>query len=66
VPWVFCLSEDGRFVLVQNNHTRAGEDGPDSVVVFARDEESGLLRATGAKLSFPTVSSVWDLMLPRL
>ncbi len=61
IPWVFCLSEDGRFVLVQNNHTRASEDGPDSVVVFRRDESTGLLNLSPARLEFPTVSSVWAL-----
>ena len=61
IPWVFCLSEDGRFVVVQNNHTRAGETGPDSVVVFRRDEPTGLLNLSAARLEFPTVSSVWAL-----
>ena len=61
IPWVFCLSEDGRFVLVQNNHTRASEAGPDSVVVFKRDESTGLLNLSPARLEFPTVSSVWAL-----
>ena len=63
IPWVFCLSADGRFVLVQNNHTRASEPGPDSVVVFQRDESTGLLSLAPARLEFPTVSSVWALPL---
>ena len=61
IPWVFCLSVDGRFVVVQNNHTRASEVGPDSVVVFQRDEPNGLLSLAAARLEFPTVSSVWAL-----
>ena len=61
IPWVFCLSLDGRFVVVQNNHTRASEAGPDSVVVFLRDESTGLLSLTAARLEFSTVSSVWAL-----
>ncbi|MBT4098347.1 MAG: lactonase family protein [Gemmatimonadetes bacterium] len=61
IPWVFCLSADGRFVVVQNNHTRASEAGPDSVVVFQRDESTGLLNLAPARLEFPTVSSVWAL-----
>ena len=61
IPWVFCLSADGRFVVVQNNHTRASEAGPDSVVVFRRDESSGLLSLAAARLEFPTVSSVWTM-----
>ena len=61
IPWVFCLSEDGRFVVVQNNHTRACETGPDSVVVFRRDEHTGLLNLSAARLEFPTISSVWAL-----
>ena len=61
IPWVFCLSADGRFVVVQNNHTRASEAGPDSVVVFQRDEHSGLLSLAAARLEFQTVSSVWAL-----
>ena len=61
IPWVFCLSEDGRFVVVQNNHTRASEAGPDSVVVFQRDETSGLLSLMPARLEFSKVSSVWAL-----
>lgn len=61
IPWVFCLSADGRFVVVQNNHTRASEAGPDSVVVFQRDESTGLLSLAEARLEFPTVSSVWAL-----
>lgn len=61
IPWVFCLSTDGRFVVVQNNHTRAGEAGPDSVVVFRREEPTGLLNLSAARLEFPTVSSVWAL-----
>ena len=58
IPWVFCLSVDGRFVVVQNNHTRASEVGPDSVVVFQRDEPNGLLSLAATRLEFPTVSSV--------
>ena len=61
IPWVFCLSADGRFMVVQNNHTRASEAGPDSVVVFQRDEPTGLLSLAAARLEFPTVSSVWAL-----
>ena len=61
IPWVFCLSADGRFVVVQNNHTRASEAGPDSVVVFRRDESAGLLSLAAARLEFPAVSSVWTL-----
>ena len=61
IPWVFCLSADGRFVVVQNNHTRASESGPDSVVVFQRDEPTGLLSLAAARLEFSTVSSVWAL-----
>jgi len=61
IPWVFCLSEDGRFVVVQNNHTRACETGPDSVVVFRRDEPTGLLKLSAARLEFTTVSSVLAL-----
>ena len=61
IPWVFCLSADGRFVVVQNNHTRAREAGPDSVVVFRRDESTGLLHLSAARLEFSTVSSVWPL-----
>ena len=61
IPWVFCLSEDGRFVVVQNNHTGACETGPDSVVVFRRDEHTGLLNLSAARLEFPTISSVWAL-----
>ena len=61
IPWVFCLSADGRFVVVQNNHTRASEEGPDSVVVFQRDEPTGHLSLTTARLEFSTVSSVWAL-----
>lgn len=61
IPWVFCMSTDGRFVVVQNNHTRAQEEGPDSLIVFARDATSGHLRATGARLEFPTITSVWTL-----
>jgi 6-phosphogluconolactonase len=58
IPWVFCLSADGRFVVVQNNHTRASEAGPDRVVVFQRDEPTGLLSLAAARLEFLTVSSV--------
>ena len=65
IPWVFCLSEDGRFVVVQNNHTRAGEAGPDSLVVFRRDEPTGLLNVSAARLEFPTISSVWALPISR-
>ena len=65
IPWVFCLSEDGRFVVVQNNHTRAREPGPDSVVVFRRDESTGFLNLSEARLEFPTVSSVWSLPKSR-
>ena len=65
IPWVFCLSEDGRFVVVQNNHTRAGEAGPDSLVVFRRDEPTGLLNLSAARLEFPTISSVWALPVSR-
>ena len=65
IPWVFCLSEDGRFVVVQNNHTRACETGPDSVVVFRRDEPTGLLNLSAARLEFQTVSSVWALPRSR-
>ena len=61
IPWVFCLSADGRFMVVQNNHTRASDAGPDSVVVFQRDEPTGLLSLAAARLEFPTVSSVWAL-----
>jgi 6-phosphogluconolactonase len=61
IPWVFCLSADGRFVVVQNNHTRASEAGPDRVVVFHRDESTGQLSLATARLEFPTVSSVWAL-----
>ena len=61
IPWVFCLSADGRFVVVQNNHTRASEAGPDSVVVFRRNETTGLLSVAEARLEFSTVSSVWAL-----
>lgn len=61
IPWVFCLSADGRYVVVQNNHTRASEAGPDSVVVFQRDEPTGRLSLAQARLEFPTVSSVWAL-----
>lgn len=61
IPWVFCLSADGRFLVVQNNHTRAREQGPDSVVVFLRDESTGLLSLAPARLEFSTVSSVWAL-----
>ena len=65
IPWVFCLSEDGRFVLVQNNHTRAGEAGPDSLVAFHRDGPTGLLNLSAARLEFPTISSVWALPVSR-
>ncbi|MBT4979712.1 MAG: lactonase family protein [Gemmatimonadetes bacterium] len=65
IPWVFCLSEDGRFVVVQNNHTRASEAGPDSLVVFRRDEPTGLLNVSAARLEFPTISSVWALPISR-
>ena len=65
IPWVFCLSEDGRFVVVQNNHTRAGEAGPDSLVVFRRVEPTGLLNVSAARLEFPTISSVWALPISR-
>ena len=61
IPWVFCLSADGRYVVVQNNHTRADEAGPDSVVVFQRDETTGLLSLAAARLEFATVASVWAL-----
>jgi 6-phosphogluconolactonase len=66
VPWVFCMSEDGEFLVVQNNHTRASEAGPDSLVVFARDRKSGRLTATGARLEFPTITSVWTLPQAKL
>ena len=65
IPWVFCLSEDGRVVVVQNNHTRASEAGPDSLVVFRRDEPTGLLNVSAARLEFPTISSVWALPISR-
>ena len=61
IPWVFCLSADGRYVVVQNNHTRADEAGPDSVVVFQRDKTTGLLSIAAARLEFATVASVWAL-----
>ena len=61
IPWVFCLSADGRYVVVQNNHTRADEPGPDSIVVFQRDETTGLLKLATARLEFATVASVWAL-----
>ena len=61
IPWVFCLSTDGRFMVVQNNHTRASEAGPDSVVVFQRDEPTGLLSPSGGAPGVSTVSSVWAL-----
>ena len=61
IPWVFCLSADGRYVVVQNNHTRADEAGPDSVVVFQRDGTTGLLSLAAARLEFATVASVWAL-----
>lgn len=61
IPWVFCLSADGRLMVVQNNHTLASEAGPDSVVVFQRDESTGLLSLAAARLEFQTVSSVWAL-----
>jgi len=61
IPWVFCLSADGRILVVQNNHTRASEEGPDSVVVFHRDGSTGLLSLAAARLEFSTVSSVWEL-----
>ena len=61
IPWICCLSDDGRFMLVQNNHTRANEAGPDSVAVFQRDADSGQLEPMAARLEFPTVSSLWTL-----
>ena len=61
IPWICCFSPDSRFLLVQNNHTRAGEEGPDSAAVFRRDGDSGLLKPTLARLTFPTISSVWSL-----
>ncbi len=61
IPWVCSFSHDSRFVLVQNNHTRANEKGPDSVVVFQRDVDSGRLTPKPARLEFPTVSSLWAL-----
>ena len=61
IPWVFCLSVDGRILVVQNNHTGASEEGPDSVVVFHRDGSTGLLSLAAARLEFATVSSVWAL-----
>lgn len=61
IPWVCCFSHDSRFILVQNNHTRANEPGPDSVVTFQRDVDSGRLTPTSARLEFPTVSSLWTL-----
>ena len=61
IPWICCFSPDSRFLLVQNNHTRAGEEGPDSAAVFRRDGDSGLLKPTPARLTFPTISSVWSL-----
>ena len=62
IPWVCSFSHDSRFVLVQNNHTRANETGPDSVVVFQRNVDSGRLTPKPARLEFPSVSSLW--MLP--
>ena len=64
IPWIF-LSEDGHFVLVQNNHTRADEAGPDSLVAFHRDWPTGLLNLSAARLEFPTISSVWALPVSR-
>ena len=61
IPWVFCLSADGRILVVQNNHTGASEEGPDSVVVFHRDGSTGLLSLAAARLEFSRVSSVWAL-----
>lgn len=61
IPWICCLSHDGRFMLAQNNHTRANEAGPDSVVVFQRDVDSGRLGPMAARLEFPAVSSLWTL-----
>lgn len=61
IPWVFCISDDGRFLIVQNNHTRIQAEGPDTVVVFERDFKTGLLTLMPARLEFDEISSVWSL-----
>ena len=61
IPWVFCISDDGRFIIVQNNHSRIQAEGPDTVVVFGRDFKTGLLKLMPARLEFDEISSVWSL-----
>ena len=61
IPWVFCMSEDGRFMIVQNNHSRIQAEGPDTVVVFERDNENGLLTLMPGRLEFNKISSIWSL-----
>ncbi|MDT4877380.1 6-phosphogluconolactonase [compost metagenome] len=43
VPRNFAVSPDGKYILVANQDT-------DNVVIFERNPETGLLRATGTEI----------------
>lgn len=70
IPWAFTLTgPDENYLVVQNTNTRAdldsnARDGPDTVTIFARNVETGML-TKGVSLGFPTVSAVWRTQ-PRL